>query len=80
VRVRTPRDRQGSCEPRLVSKRQTRLAGLEERVLDLYAGGMSVRDIVEHLRRLYAVQVGRDTISRVTGAVLQDIAAWRAAA
>jgi len=78
VRVRTPRDRQGSFEPRLVSKRQTRLAGLDERVLDLYAGGMSVRDIAEHLRRLYGVQVGRDTISRVTDAVLEDIAAWRA--
>ena len=78
VLVRTPRDRQGSFEPRLVSKRQTRLAGLDERVLDLYAGGMSVRDIAEHLRRLYGVQVGRDTISRVTDAVLEDIAAWRA--
>jgi putative transposase len=74
VLVRTPRDRQGSFEPRLVSKRQTRLAGLDERVLDLYAGGMSVRDIAEHLRRLYGVQVGRDTISRVTDAVLEDIA------
>ena len=77
VRVRTPRDRQGSFEPQLVGKRQTRLAGLDERVLDLYAGGMSVRDIAEHLRRLYGVQVGRDTISRVTDAVLEDIAAWR---
>ena len=77
VRVRTPRDRQGSFEPQLVGKRQTRLAGLDERVLDLYAGGMSVRDIAEHLRRLYGVQVGRDTISPVTDAVLEDIAAWR---
>jgi putative transposase len=77
VMVRTPRDRQGSFEPRLVGKRQTRLAGLDERVLDLYAGGMSVRDIAEHLRRLYGVQIGRDTISRVTDAVLEDIAAWR---
>jgi putative transposase len=78
VRVRTPRDRQGSFAPQLVGKRQTRLAGLDDRVLDLYAGGMSTRDIAEHLRRLYGVQVGRDTISRVTDAVLQDIAAWRA--
>ena len=46
-------------------------------MLDLYAGGMSVRDIAEHLRRLYGVQVGRDTISRGTDAVLEDIAAWR---
>jgi putative transposase len=78
VAVRTPRDRQGTFEPQLVAKRQTRLAGLDDRVLDLYAGGMSVRDIEAHLRRLYGVQIGRDTISRVTDAVLEDIAAWRA--
>jgi putative transposase len=78
VRVRTPRDRRGTFEPQLVGKRQTRLAGLDDRVLDLYAGGMSTRDIAEHLRRLYGVQVGRDTISRVTDAVLEDVAAWRA--
>jgi putative transposase len=77
VRVRTPRDRHGTFEPQLVGKRQTRLAGLDERVLDLYAGGMSTRDIAGHLQRLYGVQVGRDTISRVTDAVLEDIAAWR---
>ncbi|HET7427665.1 MAG TPA: IS256 family transposase [Gemmatimonadales bacterium] len=78
VAVRTPRDRNGTFEPQLVGKRQTRLAGLDDRVLDLYAGGMSVRDIEAHLRRLYGVQIGRDTISRVTDAVLEDIAAWRA--
>jgi len=77
VQVRTPRDRQGSFEPQLVGKRQTRLAGLDDRVLDLYAGGMSVRDIAAHLQGLYGVQIGRDTISRVTDAVLEDVAAWR---
>lgn len=77
VAVRTPRDRKGSFEPQLVAKRQTRLAGLDERVLDLYAGGMSVRDIAAHLSGLYGVEVGRDTISRVTDAVLEDVAAWR---
>jgi putative transposase len=77
VAVRTPRDRQGSFEPQLVKKRQTRLAGLDDRVLDMYAGGMSVRDIAAHLQGLYGVEIGRDTISRVTDAVLEDIAAWR---
>lgn len=77
VGVRTPRDRDGSFEPQLVRKRQTRLAGLDERVLDLYAGGMSVRDIAAHLSGLYGVEVGRDTISRVTDAVLEDVVAWR---
>src|ERR687897_286023 len=77
VSVRTPRDRRGTFDPKLVAKRQTRLAGLDERVLDLYAGGMSVRDIASHLQRLYGVEIGRDTISRVTDAVLEDVQAWR---
>jgi putative transposase len=77
VEIRTPRDRAGTFEPRLVGKRQTRLAGLDDRVLDLYAGGMSVRDIAAHLQGLCGVEIGRDTISRVTDAVLEDVAAWR---
>jgi transposase-like protein len=77
VPIRTPRDRAGTFAPQLVAKRQTRLAGLDDRVLDLYAGGMSTRDIAAHLQGLYGVQVGRDTISRVTDAVLEDIAEWR---
>jgi putative transposase len=77
VDVKTPRDRKGTFEPKLVSKRQTRLAGLDERILGLYAGGMSVRDIAAHLTDLYGVEIGRDTISRVTDAVLADAEAWR---
>jgi putative transposase len=77
VEVRTPRDRDGSFEPKLVAKRQTRLAGLDDRILGLYAGGMSVRDIEDHLTDLYGVEIKRDTISRVTDAVLEDVAAWR---
>lgn len=78
VKVNTPRDRDGSFDPKLVGKRQTRLAGLDERILDLYAGGMSVRDIERHLAALYGTTaIGRDTISRVTDAVMEDVAAWR---
>ena len=62
---------------RVVGKRQTRLAGLDEKILGLYAGGMSVRDIESHLRDLYGVNIGRDTISRVTDAILEDVQAWR---
>src|SRR4051794_41910412 len=77
VEVRTPRDRQGTFEPKLVGKRQTRLAGLDDKVLGLYAGGMTVRDISAHLSELYGTEIGRDTISRITDAVLEDVAAWR---
>src|SRR3954466_6349291 len=77
VEIKTPRDRDATFEPKLVAKRQTRLAGLDDKILGLYAGGMTVRDISAHLSELYGVQVGRDTISRVTDAVLEDVQAWR---
>jgi putative transposase len=77
VGIRTPRDRAGTFDPKLVAKRQTRLAGLDDRILGLYAGGMSVRDIESHLSDLYGVEIKRDTISRVTDAVLEDVQAWR---
>jgi putative transposase len=77
LEISTPRDRDGSFEPQLVAKRQTRLAGLDDKILGLYAGGMTVRDISAHLAELYGVEVGRDTISRVTDAVLEDVEAWR---
>jgi putative transposase len=77
VEIKTPRDRQGSFEPKLVAKRQTRLAGLDDKILGLYAGGMTVRDISQHLSELYGTEIGRDTISRITDAVLEDVEAWR---
>ena len=77
VPVSTPRDRDGSFDPKLVAKRQTRLAGLDDRILGLYAGGMTVRDIEAHLSDLYGVEIKRDTISRVTDAVVADVEAWR---
>jgi putative transposase len=78
VQIKTPRDRKGTFEPQLVGKRQTRLAGLDEKILDLYAGGMTVRDIEEHLAALYGTTaIKRDTISRITDDVLADVQAWR---
>ena len=59
------------------AKRQTRLAGLDDKILAMYAGGMTVREIEAHLAELYGVRIGRDTISRVTDAVLADVQAWR---
>ena len=57
-----------------MAKRQTRLAGLDDKILGLYAGGMTVRDISAHLSELYGTEIGRDTISRITDAVLEDVA------
>lgn len=77
VKVKTPRDRDASFEPKILPKRATRLAGLDDKVLALYAGGMTVRDISSHLSELYGTEIGRDTISRITDAVLEDVEAWR---
>jgi putative transposase len=77
VKIRTPRDRDGTFAPKLVGKRQTRLAGLDDKILALYAGGMTVRDISAHLADLYGIEIGRDTISSVTDAVLAEVEAWR---
>jgi putative transposase len=77
VEIRTPRDRDGSFEPKLVRKRQRRFEGFDEKILALYSRGMSTRDIEAHLRELYGVSVGRDLISRVTDAVMEDARAWQ---
>jgi transposase-like protein len=74
----TPRDRAGTFEPQLVRKRQRRFEGFDEKILALYARGMSTRDIEAHLRELYGAQVGRNVISRVTDAVTEDVRAWPA--
>ena len=60
-----------------MKKRERRLAGFDDRILALYARGMSVRDIQGHLQELYGVEVSPDLISRVTDAVVDDIAAWQ---
>ena len=77
VQVRAPRDRDGSFEPQLVRKRQRRFEGFDEKILALYSRGMSTRDIERYLRELYGVNVGRELISRVTDAVMDDARAWQ---
>jgi putative transposase len=77
VRIDTPRDRQGSFEPKIVRKRQRRFEGFDEKIIALYARGMSVRDIEAHLAEIYGVQVGHDLVSRVTDAVMNDVRAWQ---
>jgi putative transposase len=77
VDVNTPRDRDGSFEPRIVKKRQRRFEGFDDKILALYARGMSTRDISAHLEEIYGVSVGRDLISKVTDAVVEDARAWQ---
>ena len=72
VRIETPRDRDGSFQP----KRQRRFVGFDDKVLALYSRGLSTRDIERHLEEIYGVKVGRDLISRVTDAVMDDVRDW----
>ena len=77
VGIDAPRDRDGSFEPRIVKKRQRRFEGFDEKILALYSRGLSTRDIEAHIAEIYGVHVGRDLISRVTDAVMDDARAWQ---
>ena len=76
VDLAVPRDRNGSFEPRIVRKGQTRLEGFNERIIALYARGMTVRDIRADPREMYDVDVSPDLISRVTDGVLEELQEW----
>jgi putative transposase len=78
VDLAVPRDRDGSFEPKIVRKGQTRLEGFNERIIALYARGMTTRDIRAHLREIYGVEVSPDLISRVTDAVVDELQEWQA--
>jgi putative transposase len=78
VDLAVPRDRNGTFEPQIVRKGQTRLKGFNERIIALYARGMTTRDIRAHLREIYDVEVSPDLISRVTDAVAEELAEWQA--
>jgi putative transposase len=77
IELDVPRDRQSSFDPHLIAKYQRRFPGFDEKIISMYARGMSVREIVGHLRDLYGVDVSPDLISAVTDAVLDEVAAWQ---
>ena len=77
VTIAVPRDRAASFEPQLVKKGQTRIDGFDDKIVSMYARGMSVREIQAHLTDLYGVEISPDLISRVTDSVLDDIKAWQ---
>jgi transposase-like protein len=77
VTIDVPRDRAGDFEPVVVAKHQRRLDGFNESILSLYAKGLTTGEIADHLREIYGADVSRDTISRVTDAVNQEVAEWQ---
>lgn len=77
VPLEVPRDRLGSFDPRLVPKGARRLDGLDEMIVSLYAGGMTIRDIQHHLASTIGTDLSPETISNITDAVLDEVLAWQ---
>jgi len=75
--IEVPRDREGTFEPRLIGKHERRVTGFDDKILALYARGMTVREIQAFLAEMYAVEVSPDLISTVTDAVVAEVTAWQ---
>ncbi|MGH8415318.1 MAG: IS256 family transposase, partial [Gammaproteobacteria bacterium] len=76
--IEIPRDRHGTFEPQLVPKHQTRWSGFDDKILSLYARGMTVREIQGHLEEMYGTEVSPALISSVTDAVIEEVKTWQA--
>ena len=74
----TPRDRNGTFEPKIVAKGQTRFTGFDDKIVSMYARGMSTREIAGHLEEIYGVEVSPALISNVTEAVMEEVQTWQA--
>jgi len=77
IELSTPRDRDGSFIPRLVPKGSRRLGGLDDMIVSLYAGGMTIADIEHHLATTLGTELSRETISKITDEVLEEVLAWQ---
>jgi putative transposase len=75
--IEIPRDRHGSFEPQIIPKHQTRWTGFDDKILSLYARGMTVREIQGHLEEMYGTEVSPTLISSVTDAVIEEVKAWQ---
>jgi transposase-like protein len=78
VGIEVPRDREGTFEPQIVRKRQRRLTGVDEIVLSLYAKGLTTGEISAHFAEIYGASVSKETISRITDKVIEEMQSWQA--
>jgi len=77
IPLEVPRDRNGTFEPQIIEKHQTRFTGFDDNIVSLYARGLSTREIQQHLEEIYHVEVSPTLISSVTDAVIEDVKAWQ---
>lgn len=77
VELAVPRDRKGSFEPQVVKKHQRRMSGLSDVVISLYAKGMTSGEVKEHLQEIYGTALSRDTISRITDGIIEEMKVWQ---
>ena len=77
VLVKVPRDRDSSFQPQIVRKNHTHFDGFDDKIISMYSRGMTTRDIQEHLKEMYCVDVSPDLISRVTDAVIEEVKVWQ---
>ncbi len=76
VEIDVPRDRAGTCTPQIVRNRQRRLSGVDEVVLSLYAKGLTTGEISAHFAEIYGASVSKETISRITDKVIEEMDDW----
>ena len=77
LKLETPRDRQATFDPKIVAKGQTRWTGFDDKIISMYARGMTTREIQGHLQEMYGIEVSPTLISNVTDAVLEEVKAWQ---
>src|SRR6185295_18171259 len=76
IEIEVPRDREGEFEPKIVPKHQRRFDGFDDKILSMYARGMSTREIQGHLEEMYGVEISPSLISQVTDAVIEELQQW----
>lgn len=77
VNIKTPRDREGTFQPQIISKRQKDVSGIEDKVLAMYARGMSQRDIAETIEDIYGFEISHEQISTITDRILEEVQQWQ---
>ena len=77
VEIKVPRDRQGNYEPKIIGKYDRNADGMEEKILALYACGMSQRDIAEQIRELYDVEISPELVTKISEKIMPEVTAWQ---